>query len=101
MYVRRGTSVTVICDNITMTVESRAVSMRAYLALSGKHANDVCRLIAYNGLGLLVKENRHLRTTMFAQKLPAQDKMHILLVHHAVSLCTSSACQSGLYAAQR
>ena len=43
-------------------LDSRAVSVRAYLAFSSKHADNVCRLIAYNGLGLLVKQNRHLYT---------------------------------------
>ncbi len=47
---------------VMRSLESRAVSMWAYLALSGKHADDVCRLIAYNGLALPVKENRHLHT---------------------------------------
>jgi len=48
--------------DVIRILESRGVSMRAYLAFSGKHADYVCRLIAYNDLGLLVKENRHLHT---------------------------------------
>lgn len=49
-------------DVIKILLESKAISRWAYLALSGKHTDNVCRLIAYNGLGLLVKENRHLYT---------------------------------------